>query len=303
MRIIRSSIILIVLVVLFQADHSAGISANETHAEELVVRIRPFKDKNIAPETKFKYQLLQLALKKTEPTDGPFVIQQPFDEAVKQSRAIALVKKGALDLIATMTTSEREKKLLPVYIPVFKGLLGYRIFIINKRDQEKFSAVKTLGDLKKFVAGQGHDWPDTQILRSNGIPVVTSSNYPGMFSMLQSGRFDYFPRGVHEPWREVKTHKDKGLVVERTLLLQYTSPYYYFVRKDNHQLADRIERGLRLAVKDGSYDHLFYNHPETKNIFESAHIEERRIFSLRNPFLSQETPLSDKELWYHPRNK
>ena len=116
--------------------------------------------------------------------------------------------------------------------------------------------------------------------------------------MLSYKRFDYFPRGVNEIWEEVRTHRNQGLIVEKTLLLKYPAPIYFFVNKRNVELAKRLEKGLRLAIQDGSFDRLFLNHPSNRPIFELAQMKKRRIFLLKNPLLPEETPLWDKALWY-----
>ncbi len=264
---------------------------------ELVVR-------HIRPETEddqrsyYYRDVLHLALEKTVETDGAFRLQMA-EKAMFQDRAIRMLEGNKeLDVVWTMTSREREQKLIPIRIPLLKGLLGHRIFIINRKDKETFAEIETFEDLKKLKAGQGHDWPDTEILRANGIEVVAASTYDGLFKMLARGRFDYFPRGVNEPWIEVRAHPDNDFIVEETLLLHYPAPVYFFVNQINAALVDRIERGLRLAIKDGSFDNIFYNHPITKEIFERAQMEERKVFQLTNPLLTPETPLDEPAFWY-----
>ena len=244
-----------------------------------------------------KIELLKLALLKTEKTYGPFELQKT-ETKMQQRRALISLAQGIyLDIVWTMTSNEREKELLPIRIPLQKGLLGHRIFIINQKDQPKFDKIRNFADLQNLAAGQGHDWPDTMILRTNKLEVVTSPTYDGLFSMLKNGRFDYFPRGVTEPWREVKTHKDLNLVVEKKILLRYRAPEYFFVNKNNKQLAKRLEEGLRMAIKDGSFDEVFNKDPDVIKVFKYANIHNRLVFDLDNPFLPPLTPVNDKSLW------
>jgi hypothetical protein len=269
--------------------------------EVLVVKTRSFRgtSSNYDETKEYKYQLLQLILKKTEKTDGPFLIQVPQEE-LPQARDFEMVKQGYVDVILTSTSKEREQELHPIRIPIYKGLYGYRVAIINESDQPKFSAIRTLADFQKLWAGQNEIWPDTQILRANGFNVVGTSGYRELFTMLKDRRFDFFPRGVHEPWRELADMQIPGLVVETDLLLHYPYPGYIFTSKDNLKLADRLERGFRMAIEDGSFDQLFYNHPDIKEVLERANMKNRRLFELTNPLLSEETPLDDKTLWYTP---
>jgi hypothetical protein len=78
------------------------------------------------------------------------------------------------------------------------------MFLINRSDAAKFTKVKTLDDLRQLQAGQGHDWPDTEILRFNGLNVQVSASYESLFTMLRAQRFDYFPRSIIEIWDEQK---------------------------------------------------------------------------------------------------
>ncbi len=275
------------------------LNCSTTWSKELVVRhVRP--EGKLDQRNLYFIDMLDLALEKTSNTEGSFSLKKVKDR-MQQGRAIIQLTIGkSLDVVWTMTSKEREAQLLPIRIPLLKGLLGHRIFIIRSEDKMKFRMINTFEELKKLKAGQGHDWPDTQILKANGIKVGTSPSYDRLFAMLQQKRFDYFPRGVNEPWSEVKAHKYKHFLVEETLLIQYPAPIYFFVNKHNTQLAERLEKGLRLAIKEGSFDLLFRHHPANKEIFELAKIEHRKIFRLKNPQLTPETPLEEKALWYTP---
>ncbi len=276
------------------------VSGSGFAEEPLVVKIRPFREKEIDYTKEYKYQLLELVLSNTEATDGPFQIDVAGEEDIAQSRVIELIDRGALTLIVTMTSREREEQLLPIRIPIFKGLYGYRIFIINRQDLDKFAGIKTEEELKALWAGQGHDWPDTKILQANGYNVATSPDYQGLFAMLQKGRFDYFPRAMSEPWREVEEEMARDVVVEPSLLIQYHAPAYFFVSTQNTKLAERLERGLEMAIQDGSFDRLFNSHWYIQDTLKSANIQERTMFRLKNPLLTPETPLDRPELWYQP---
>jgi hypothetical protein len=270
-----------------------------SRADNLVVRYLPPEN----PDQKAHYyyvDLLKLALEKTRAEDGGFELQ-PIKYYMVQSRAIQELNRGRkIDVYWTMTSKKREEKIRPIRIPLLKGLLGFRVFIIRKEDQEKFSQVTSLNDLKKFIAGQGHDWPDTTVLRANGLKVVGITDYQSIFPMLEKKRFDYFPRGVNEPWAEIIEHSEKGFAVETHLLFQYPAPIYFFVNHRNAKLAERIERGLQIAIDDGSFEQLFSGYPGREEVFQRARLNERLVFKFSNPLLSDETPLADARLWLDP---
>ena len=243
--------------------------------------------------------LLSMALEKTRALEGEFQLIES-NVVMPQGRALKeLEKSSSLDIVWSMSTIEREEKLLPIRIPLLKGLLGYRVFIVRNEDNDKFKNIENLTQLKSLVAGQGHDWPDTLILKANDLPVVTSPSYGGLFEMLNNLRFDYFPRGIQEPWAEVASHAGMNIVVEDTLMLKYRAPIYFFVNVNNTALADRLERGLRLAINDGSFDEHFYTSPVNRSVFASGKMKGRKIFQLENPLLSAKTPLDDETLWFN----
>ena len=242
--------------------------------------------------------LLKLALDKTVDDYGRYVLE-PSSEPMNQGRGISLLSAGEqIDVIWSMTSRAREQQLIPVRIPLLKGLMGYRIFIIRAEDEVWFSKIKTLDQLRELRIGQGHDWPDVDILRANGLRVETTTEYEKLFQMLQAGRFDFFPRALNEPWEEVQAHKELNLEVEKGLLLYYPTANYFFVNKNNSALAGRIESGLERAIADGSFDALFNSHPINAYALDHAHLGQRRMLKLINPLLPAETPLGRKELWW-----
>jgi len=270
------------------------LAANDT----LVIRMRPALESRLAPDAPYKTELLRLILEKTEAEDGPYRIE--YVEETVQGRVIEMINTGDMSLIITMTSQEREDRLRPIRIPVFKGLYGYRALIINRADQARFEAIQSVEELKALWAGQGHDWPDLEILQANGFNVVGGSDYHALFDMLAKRRFDYFPRGLHEPWLEVAEHPDLDLIVDRHLIIHYPAPGYIFVAKDNAALAERLERGFRAAIADGSFDAFFRTHPDMTETLALGQLDTRLIFEVPNPLLSPETPLDQPELWYRP---
>jgi hypothetical protein len=239
----------------------------------------------------YSFQLLQLALAKA---GSPHQVALT-PHVMQQGRSIVEIAAGSgkLHIIATMTSREREEKLLPVRIPISKGLLGWRLLLVRADELDQFRATATVQDLQPYRMAQGHDWPDLAILDSNGLHGAAVSNYGSLFDMLKAGRVDYLPRSVLEVWQEAARHKE--LAVEPFLLLHYTTPDYFFVNRADGQLAEQIRRGLELAITDGSMDRLFHQH--YGKLLRQSRLDKRRVLELKNPFLPPDTPLERKELW------
>ncbi len=203
---------------------------------------------------------------------------------------------GIVDIIWSAANQTLENQLIPIRIPLYKGLLGYRIFMVHKNNKNIFADVRTLADLQKFTFGQGRVWPDTLILRANGLKVETST-YEGLFLMLDGNRFDAFPRAIFEPWSEIEDRPHLNLAVDENIILAYKMPFYLYVSPKNPELAVALEKGLTMAVTDGSFDRYFYSDPTVKKALEISDIKKRRLIELKNPNLSAKTPINNQELW------
>lgn len=238
-------------------------------------------------------RLLAMALEKS----GGHFVARPAASKMLQGRALLMLQQGrGIDVAWAATSNEIEFQVHPIRIPIFKGLIGYRLLLISRRDAEKFSKITQAQELKELLAGQGHDWADAAILRANGYRVHTGSYYDALFKMLDQHRIDYFPRSVLEIWAEADAHKDEDLMVEPHLMLHYSSVVYFFTRKENTALAYAIESGLEKMLHDGSFDKLFNEyHGE---LLAKAGLGARIVFELENPSLPPATPVDRPALWY-----
>lgn len=249
------------------------------------------------PNGPYAIKMIQLANDHIEKKYKLVISQEPFS----QSRIMTETSGGNLDIFWSSSTSDLEARYRPIRINLFKGLLGYRIFIINKNNQAKFDHIKTLADLKKITIGQGRTWADGDILERNGFTVIKTNKYESLFYMVDGNRFDAFARGVHEPFDELDRRKDlKDLVVEKNIMLFYKVPFYLFVDQKADELAKDLELGFERAIADGSFDAVFFNDPAVKKALTYANMKNRRVFELENPTLSKETPLDRKEQWFDP---
>lgn len=276
---------------------AATLLTSPASAETRVVTIAP----ESASDVRFNdlLEILRGALDRTVPGYGPYTLEQAPVQ-MSAARAIEqLESHGLINVVWSSTSTERERKFLTIRIPLRKGLLGYRVCLINANDQERINQVQTLADLRKLTIGQGTGWADLAIYASERIPVMTAA-YGGLFDMVSAGRFDLFPRGLSEVFREFALQSPRlpGLAIDRHLLLYYPWPYYFFFNRDDAQLKARIEAGLKMMRADGSFDAIFhkYNDPW----IAAADIKHRVIFRLNNPLLPPDTPLDDASLWYDP---
>ncbi len=235
---------------------------------------------------------MRLALRKAGADLDVKLAAQPMNQ---RRSALAIASgSGELDIMATMTSRARAAQLLPIRIPITKGLMGWRVGLLRAGQQDKFRAVHTLTDLRAFTAGQGHDWPDTAILRASALPVHAVSTFASLYSLLEAGRIDYFPRSITTLAAEARAHA--GLALDTNVVLRYPTADYFFVSQRNAALAETVRRGLELALADGSFDRLFYHH--FGQAIEGAGLQQRRIIDIANPLLSEAPPLARAQLWF-----
>ena len=263
-------------------------------AENMVVR---YNAPAAAEDQRSNYPLtlLEAALQRS----GVAFSLEPTEEWLFQNRAMTEIARGQLlDVIWTMTSDDRESMLRPIRIPLFKGLIGWRLPLVVQTSEQDLADVDSLSDLQKLVAGQGHDWPDTGILLHNGLPVEGVASYSLLFRMLAQRRFDYFPRSILEIWDEAEYHADSGIIVSPYLAIYYPAAVYFFVSHQNDALYNAIESGLEAMIADGSFDQLFFEwHREA---IVQATLDQRTIIPLVNPLLPEQTPLERSELWFNP---
>lgn len=74
--------------------------------------------------------LLTTALRKRELEFGPFQIK--FTGEMGRVRALRCLLNGGINVFDAPSQSEWEEKALTVRIPIKKGLVGYRLLLINR---------------------------------------------------------------------------------------------------------------------------------------------------------------------------
>lgn len=245
----------------------------------LQIVLPPF-EREFQPYGVYFYKVLSLALQKTVEVDGPFEIKVT-SKFFSIERLVADLKRGdGINVMWTTINHQRETELLPIRVSLLKELNNYRLLLVRTEDQAKFEKVMDLAGLKKFSAGLGAQWPEVSIFKKNGLSVVTSTTYPTLFKMLAAERFDYFPRGLYEVWDEANLNKDLGIVIDNNIMLYYPAPFYFFVARKDVELANRIERGLKLAIADGSFDELLNSVPSFRRGLEEQETSKRKIIFL-----------------------
>jgi hypothetical protein len=233
----------------------------------------------------YGYKVLELALSKC---GVPY--QLSLDATpVNHERARIKIDTGEVSVFDFGTSAQFERRLLPVYFPIDRGLNGYRLFIIHRDRAADFAAINTIGQLRKMRAGQGVNWSDIAILQHAGIEVQVAP-FDSLFKMIDIERFDFFPLGANEAFGFLEAHKASAphAIVEQHIVLIYPFGRLFFVRRGNTALRDAILRGLEAAFDDGSFQALLGSHADFASTLKSARLKERVQIHIDNPFLTPE---------------
>ncbi|AYA63872.1 amino acid ABC transporter substrate-binding protein [Alteromonas sp. RKMC-009] len=270
------------------------LSANVHAALWSITYPRPIDERDLRNE--YPLALLTLALEKT----GVKYSLLPSDRIMLQGKALRQLRENReVNVVWSMTDAQREKDLLPVRIPLAKGLIGWRVFLINEMNRSRFPQALSKSALLKLVPISGEEWPDTKILQANGFNVFTVPAYGDAAEVLETNKADFFPRSVMEALNELeKGNLSSDIVLESNTAIYYPTALYFFVNKGNTTLARLIETGLQMAIEDGSFDALFLStYEDTLNALE---LEKRTTIELDNPLLPPLTPVQNEALWYKP---
>jgi hypothetical protein len=250
---------------------------------------------NMASSYDYFYDLLEVALNKTQAEYGPVILEM-LPNTLSQSRGLSSLNSGLIDITWSATSVEREQRYTPVRIPLVGGLLGIRVPVIKRARLAEFHAVDTAEELKKLTACQGSQWPDSDILEANGYKVERIIKFELMYTMLNHDRCDYFPRGINEVFSELDGPDRDELMAFDGILLRYSLPMYFFVSHENVQLERRLTTGLEAMLASGELQKYILSHKVTQGIFPLSRYHNSRIFELVNPSLPANL-IERPELW------
>lgn len=251
---------------------------------------------------RFKQTVLEEALEHTKDEYGDYKIYIS-NKQINIKRAKNALSSGGqqINTYVAITTKEWEEKAIPIRIPLRRGLISYRLPIVKKSNTHLFENIESSEDLKKLKVGLIRGLTTNKIMKEHGFKVEESTKTENLFVMLDKERFHYTIRGVHEAFDlvEAKNASDLGhdeLVVAPNVAIYIPTPTYLFVAKEDPELAERLERGLRMMTKDGTLERLFNEF--FADDLEQAKLKSRKIIRIDDPWLPEATPLDDKSLWY-----
>jgi ABC-type amino acid transport substrate-binding protein len=249
----------------------------------------------------YKFELIREVLEVTRAEYGNYQIE-PYRLEPSSKRQPVLMQAGdRLNLIwASPGTDHAQGEITAIPIDIFHGLMGYRACLINATSHpEGLENFKTLESLQELRIGQGVHWADIDIYKNNNITPILANSFEGLFEMLSFNRFDCLALGITEisqSFREEKANYP-SLAIDRSLLLFYEYPIYFYVSKKFPALAERIHLGLTKLIKNGRFDALFHKH--FANDLQQLALQQRHLICLESPFQqSQKTCIKPSNKYF-----
>lgn len=247
----------------------------------------------------YEISVLRLALEHAPGDHTVTVVPLP---GMTQKRILATMNRRdrPIDVFVTGYTQERERDFQQVDIPITRGLLGHRIFVIRRADLERVAAVRSLNDLReRMVIGSGIDWLDTAVFEHAGFKVQTGL-YENLWKMLAYGRYDAFNRGIHEAYVEIDQRREKfpALVIDDNLMVVYPFDYFFYLPKSDQRRHDIVKAGLEAAYEIGAFMAHFTSHPMIRKVIADARPTKRLTFRLDNPLLSERVRAIPEKYWH-----
>lgn len=239
--------------------------------------------------------LLRLALIVTSEEYGNAIIRTVPHPG--QERVIKLLAMGAFyDVAWTGTSIARDTQLHKVPYPLFRGGLGWRGMVIRRDNQQRFSSIQSIKDLKGTIACQGSHWPDADILEHNGITVYRVGHFDAMLQMIVLKRCDFLPLSIFEGEAELALVQQSfpELMFSQELILRYPLTMHFFVNLEKAQLAKRINQGLEKLHASGELSRYMQTHPLTKNAFPLSKFGNAQVLELINPESQEPNPYTFK---------
>ena len=293
---------------LMRAAASAAALPLLGHAGEAgktISYVRAVSSSDIDAHADFGWDVLGAVLERTRATHGDYTLTTSADPA----QALRFRHGGGgsdiqVNTVLLTISPDWNDVLLPVRIPVLRGLLGHRLFLVHRPDLDRFSRINTLAELSQVSIGSVKHWVDTTIMQAAGLSVVTGTTYDGLFKMMQAHRFETLTRGVHQIDSEmaaIEADPANDIVVEPHLLLHYHLPVYFWFSRDEggQRRAERVQAGLTAMAADGSLERMF--EARFGAVIRKYDVAHRTIIELPNPLLSPEDPVDDTRFWYRPR--
>lgn len=177
-----------------------------------------------------------------------------FIKNVPQARIWRMTARSELSLMWGVQTSARDHDYASVANSLTNGLVGQRVLLVRKGQEQDYSGVRNLDDFRKLgrVGGMGEGWFDVEVWQLNALPFyVKAGDWRNLFSMVAYGGrgIDYVVRGVNEIVNEATNYP--GLAIEPSLVLMHDRDVRFYLSPKAARYKPVIEAALAQADRSG----------------------------------------------------
>lgn len=242
--------------------------------------IRVWQDNVERPQT---LDFIKLALLKTVgQSDSSMITATKVDGY--QNAFDTLELGDELDVMVSAINSDFESRSLPIYIPLDRGLLGFRVCVVDSHRKAQYESLGSKQDFnsQNIKVGLGYGWPDYEIMQANHISVTGFGSSADIYAALKSQEIDCYSRSVGEVLNEPL---DEGEIeIETDVGLLYPLTDIIYVSQNKPKLHAQLLEGLEIAIEDGSFKALIDKH--YGNSLSNVNFYFRNLIIMDNPTIT-----------------
>ncbi len=134
--------------------------------------------------------------------------QLVFVRNVPQPRSWDMVARNELSLIWGVQTRARDESYASIAHPLTNGLIGRRILLVPKGQENAYAQVRTLDDFRRLgkVGGAGANWFELEVWKFNALPIYAKAgDWRLLLPMVASGE-----RGHRLPGAQRQRSRRRG---------------------------------------------------------------------------------------------
>ena len=234
----------------------------------------------------YRYELIHQIMEVTREDFGDYRLAPYTEQTTNKRYAQLLVEGNRLNLLwASPGTPVADAGAIAIPGEILRGLLGYRVCLVNSQQHSDLGRIKTLKDLSRLKIGQGI-WPDRNVYQYNHISTIEAPNFENLFLMLEAGRFDCIALGADEVV-DIYNAKKKDypfLAIDNHLLIYYHYPLYFYVSKKSPRLAERMQKGFQRLQANGEFYRLF-NQYHAQSL-QQLQLSKRQVVCMNSPYIN-----------------
>jgi hypothetical protein len=155
----------------------AGAAVPARAADPAMTYIYHRDEGDVDIRNQYLWRVLRGALERTRDRYGDYVLEPSI--AMHEKRRIYVLEHNEAGINVSLFPAQKglDKTLIPVRIPVDRGMLGYRVLLIREAEQPAFDKVRSIDNLKQFTFGLLSFWEDVPIMKESGLTVVAGTSY------------------------------------------------------------------------------------------------------------------------------